>query len=112
MFYHDVFMFRDFQDFQISKVYRDFTTVKSGESVRRSQLFWIHNFELPQVQRFRADPTLFDTYQYVFQKCGFLGFTYVLRSLRFSDFQNSSRFHHRKIHWKRSEKPIVLDAKN
>ena len=33
------------------------------------------------------------------------------RFLRFSDFQNLSRFHHRKILWKRLEKPIVLDSK-
>ena len=31
--------------------------------------------------------------------------------LRFSDFPNVSRFHHRKILWKRLEKPIVLDSK-
>ena len=35
-----------------------------------------------------------------------VGFTYVLR---FSDIQNLSRFHHRRILWKCSEKPMVLD---
>ena len=37
-----------------------------------------------------------------------MGFTNVLR---YSDFQNWSRSHHRKILWKHSEKPIVLDSK-
>ena len=40
-----------------------------------------------------------------------IGFTYILRFSRFSDFQKWSRFHHRKILWKRAEKQIVLDSK-
>ena len=46
--------------------------------------------------------------QYVFKVIfDLVGFSFTFE--RFGDLRDLSRFHHRKIRWKRSEKQIVLD---
>ena len=74
-------------------------------NLKDSKMWLSRNTKIPRpsklVNKYRHFP-LFDL----------VWFTYVSRFLRLSDFQSSSRFHHRKILWKRSEKPNVLDSNN